>query len=183
MRASDEYIKETRNYFSKESFRKELKKELGNICCNCGTNENIEYHHIVPVVYGGTNKLSNIVPLCIECHFKAHEKTNYEGIANARKNGTVGRKHKVSYEECFPYIVDYIYGRIGKKEFKARCKYSEKYKLDKCSYIERYKKENGIKSFKNIIDIINIKGKLTDDKYVGYIEFENGKRRELYYYL
>ena len=28
MKASDEYIKETRNYFSKESFRKELKKRI-----------------------------------------------------------------------------------------------------------------------------------------------------------
>jgi hypothetical protein len=183
MRASDESIKMLRSQFSSKGFRKELKNKLGNNCCNCGRSDHIEYHHIVPVVYGGTNKLSNIVPICVECHYKAHTKSNAEGIINAKEKGIVGRRHKLTYEECFPYIVDYIYGRIGKKEFKARCEYSEKYKLDKCSYIERYKKENGIKSFKNIIDIVSVKGKLTDDKYVGYIEFENGKRRELYYYL
>ena len=44
MRASDEYIRKTRNIFSRESFRKELRKELGNTCCNCGSSENIEYH-------------------------------------------------------------------------------------------------------------------------------------------
>lgn len=182
MRAEDKAIKEVRQQFSRESFRKELIEKLGSICCNCGSNKNIEYHHIVPVVYGGTNKLSNIVPVCVECHYKAHSKTNAEGIAKAKEKGTVGRKHKLTYEECYPYIVDYIYGRIGKKEFKARCEYSENYKLDKCSYIERYKKENNIKTFRNIIDIILVKGKLTEDRYVGYILFNNGKRRELFYY-
>ena len=182
MRATDKYIRKSRNEFSKESFRNVLKEELGEYCYNCGSKEYIEYHHIVPVIYGGTNRLTNIVPLCVSCHYKAHNKTNAEGIENAKKNKTVGRKHSIPYEVCYPYIADYIHGRIGKKEFKARCGYSEKYKLDKCSYIEKYKKENGISTFKNIIDVIISNGKLVEDRYVGYIIFENGKRRELFYH-
>ena len=182
MRASDEYIENTRKEFSRESFRKKLRKELGERCYNCDSIEFIEYHHIVPVVYEGTNKLTNIVPLCINCHYKAHSKTNIEGIERAKKEKTVGRKHSIPYEVCYPFIVDYIYGRIGKKEFKARCGYSEKYKLDKCAYIERYKEENNITSFKNAIDVIIANGKLVENKYVGYIEFSNGKRRDLYYH-
>ena len=182
MRATDEYIRKTRNVFLRESFRKKLKEKLGTKCCNCGSSEYIEYHHIVPIVYGGTNKLTNIVPICVSCHYKAHNKTNAEGIENAKKNKTVGRKHSVPYEVCYPYIVDYIHGRIGKKEFKAKCGYSEKYKLDKCGYIERYKRDNNIKSFKNTIDVILANGKLEEDKYVGYIQFNDGKRRELYYH-
>ena len=104
----------------------------------------------MPIVYGGTNKLTNIVPICVSCHYKAHNKTNAEGIENAKKNKTVGRKHSVPYEVCYPYIVDYIHGRIGKKEVKAKCGYSEKYKLDKCGYIERYTRDNNIKSFKRL---------------------------------
>ena len=99
-----------------------------------------------------------------------------------KKNKTVGRKHSIPYEVCYPYIVDYIHGRIGKKEFKAKCGYSEKYKLDKCGYIERYKRDNNIKSFKNTIDVILANGKLEEDKYVGYIQFNDGKRQELYYH-
>ena len=135
----------------------------------------------MPIVYGGTNKSTNIVPLCIKCHYKAHSRSNVEGLEKAKKNKTVGRKHSIPYEICYPFIVDYIYGRIGKKEFKIKCGYSEKYKLDKCSYIEKYKKDNDIASFKNTIDVVIANGKLEKDKYVGYIKFNNGKKQELYY--
>jgi hypothetical protein len=182
MRATDEYIRKARNEFARESFRNKLRDKLGVKCYNCGSKEHIEYHHIVPVVYGGTNKLSNIVPLCVSCHYKAHNKTNAEGIEIAKKNKKVGRKHTIPYETCYPYIEDYIYGKIGKKEFKSKCGYSEKYKLDKCAYIERYKKENDIHSFKNIIDVIMANGKLEENRFVGYIEFNNGKRLKLHYY-
>ena len=39
------------------------------------------------------------------------------------------------------------------------------------SYLNRY-----------TIDIILANGKLEEDKYVGYIQFNDGKRRELYYH-
>ena len=39
-----------------------------------------------------------------------------------------------------------------------------------------------VKSFKNTIDVILANGKLEEDKYVGYIQFNDGKRRELYYH-
>ena len=181
MRATEEHIRKTRAQFRRESFREKLKRELGNKCCNCWSTEHIEYHHIVPIVYGGTNKLGNIVPICVSCHYKAHNKLNSEGIKKAKENKTVGRRHSVPYEICYPYIEDYIHGRIGKKEFKAKCEYSEKYKLDRCSYIERYKKENSIDSFKNIIDVIVANGKLIKGKSVGHIQFSDGKRQELYY--
>ena len=181
MRATDEHIRKTRNQFRRNAFREKLKKELGERCCNCWSTEHIEYHHIVPVVYGGTKKLSNIAPLCVSCHYKAHSKTNSEGIENAKKNKTVGRKHKVPYEVCEPYIEDYIYGKIGKKEFKSKSGYSEKYKLDRCAYIERYKKENNIESFKNIIDVIVANGELNKDRNVGYVKFIDNRIQELYY--
>ena len=47
-----------RQEFQGESFRLNMKSELGNKCVNCGSTENIEYHHIVPLRNGGTNNLS-----------------------------------------------------------------------------------------------------------------------------
>ena len=182
MKSNEEYVKEARREFTKESFRSKLKEMLGEICVNCGGEDCIEYHHIVPIVYGGTNKLTNIVPLCINCHYKAHHKSNAEGIKKAKINGTIGRKHSVPYEICYPYIEDYIYGRIGKKEFKKKCGYSEKYKLDRCGYIEKYKKDNNIVAFRNIIDVITTNGKLLEGRRVGYILFDNGNKEELYYH-
>ena len=181
MRATDEYIRKTRNEFRRHTFRNKLKEKLGTKCCNCGSEEYIEYHHIVPVIYGGSNKLSNIVPICVSCHYKAHNRVNSEGIENAKKNKAVGRKHKVPYEVCYPYIVDYIHGNIGKREFKLKCGYSEKYKLSGCSYIKKYKEENNIKSFKNTVDVVSSNGVLEEGRNVGYIRFNNGKLEELKY--
>ena len=64
--------KKMKQNFSNPSFRKIMKKKLGGVCANCGSDKDIQYHHIVPILYGGTNNLSNIVPLCRFCHGKAH---------------------------------------------------------------------------------------------------------------
>ena len=47
-----------------EKFRDEVKHWYGDICANCGSSESIEYHHIVPLALGGTNRITNFAPLC-----------------------------------------------------------------------------------------------------------------------
>ena len=51
-----------------------LIKEKGTICINCQQNKNNEiiFHHIVPLSLGGKDILSNIVPLCSDCHSLIH---------------------------------------------------------------------------------------------------------------
>jgi hypothetical protein len=39
-------------------------------CWECGKNEEVHYHHVVPRSKGGTRTL----PLCLECHGKVHNK-------------------------------------------------------------------------------------------------------------
>jgi DNA invertase Pin-like site-specific DNA recombinase len=39
-------------------------------CFECGSTDNIEHHHVVPKVYGGTKT----IPLCIKCHSLIHQK-------------------------------------------------------------------------------------------------------------
>lgn len=58
-------------------------------CFECDTIEDIEHHHVVPRVLGGTRT----IPLCSSCHCKVHDrkKTNIsklttEGLAKMRKN-------------------------------------------------------------------------------------------------
>jgi len=41
-------------------------------CVNCGSGSNLIVHHIVPISEQGTNRLSNLVSLCRECHRLAH---------------------------------------------------------------------------------------------------------------
>lgn len=33
--------------FNRPSFKDELKDKLGTVCCNCGSNLDVEYHHII----------------------------------------------------------------------------------------------------------------------------------------
>ena len=53
--------------------RPQIAKIKGDKCLYCGRTAT-EYHHIVPRHMGGDNRLENIVPLCYECHKKAHSK-------------------------------------------------------------------------------------------------------------
>ena len=67
-----------------------------DICFECGSNNQIEYHHVVPEVMGGTKT----IPLCVICHSKVHGKDLLKlrelakvGTKRARANGVVfGRK-------------------------------------------------------------------------------------------
>jgi len=52
----------------KRNEKKEDKKEIGVQCCNCGSTEELEYHHIVPVSLDGKNINSNMACLCYPCH-------------------------------------------------------------------------------------------------------------------
>lgn len=72
--------------------------EFGHKCAYCGSEEDLEQEHIVPVKKGGLYEIGNIVPACRQC--------------NARKNDKefVGwyTKSDVYDEERFRHIVKYI---------------------------------------------------------------------------
>jgi hypothetical protein len=62
-----------------------------HICFECGSDENIHEHHVVPKSKGGTKT----IPLCGNCHGVVHGKNfglewkrlQMEGINKAKKNG------------------------------------------------------------------------------------------------
>lgn len=55
--------------------KKKVKERSGNRCERCGIDidENFEgeFHHIIPVIYGGSNELDNCSLLCHNCHILA----------------------------------------------------------------------------------------------------------------
>ena len=69
--------------------------ELEYFCFECGSTDNIEHHHVVPKVLGGTKT----VPLCIKCHSLVHQKdfTKFRELAKKgiqkkiRETGQWGR--------------------------------------------------------------------------------------------
>lgn len=68
-------------------------------CVNCGDLA-CHLHHIVPKSLGGTDRESNLAPLCLTCHGRVHNQDFYkskrlqkEGIAKAKAEGKyTGRK-------------------------------------------------------------------------------------------
>ena len=87
-----------RKQFNSRQFRAKLKEALGDICVNCGSNEHIHYHHIVPLECGGTNSLTNIVPLCEDCHGLAHGRDSYKLLREGRDRA----KTKEGYRDGRP---------------------------------------------------------------------------------
>lgn len=59
---------------------KKDKNEIGMQCCNCGSTEELEYHHIVPISLGGNDINSNMACLCYTCHEKIHFGESKHGL-------------------------------------------------------------------------------------------------------
>jgi hypothetical protein len=53
-------------------FLPEIDKES---CFECGSNDELHFHHVIPKSRGGTRT----VPLCLDCHAKAHNKKMASG--------------------------------------------------------------------------------------------------------
>jgi formate-dependent nitrite reductase cytochrome c552 subunit len=81
---------------------------LGTVCCNCGKEcgGEIEYHHVVPLERGGKDIVSNLAPLCYECHSVIH--FQFE----RKKPERTGRKRKV-YDAA---LLDSVFSRYVNKE-------------------------------------------------------------------
>ena len=79
-------------------------------CVICGTNKNIEQHHIIPICKGGTDHQYNFISLCSEHHGMMHlitpgrwahrKELQKIGIEKAKKEGKFkGRKPTINAEE------------------------------------------------------------------------------------
>jgi len=58
------------------------------IKCNCAYGDSFEADHIIPIAEGGTNKWTNLQPLCRECHrLKSNE--DISRIARLKREGGI----------------------------------------------------------------------------------------------
>ena len=92
-----------------ERINRDMRKQ-SHVCANCGSMENIELHHVVPLFKGGTNEPGNIKPLCHSCHCLAHAKKIYQ------KSEKIGRPKKMPPKGYEAVLDKYISGKIGTKE-------------------------------------------------------------------
>lgn len=62
-------------YYEKtwHDYRELTFEKYGHCCAKCGSKEELQIHHIIPISKGGTNDLTNLIPLCKKCHEKIHK--------------------------------------------------------------------------------------------------------------
>ncbi|MCM1222896.1 MAG: HNH endonuclease [Lachnospiraceae bacterium] len=173
-------VRKLRLESNRPSFKRKLIQTLGTICANCGSKINIEYHHIVPITVGGTNRLTNFVPLCHNCHELIH------GVRNIRTiRGTInyGRKRKAPPENYIEVLDKYLDGQIGKKDCEKLLGLTGTQKLNDKSWFKEYLKERNIVEYKNRIDMLNAekcKRKDHTGEFVSKITFSDGTQKIKY---
>lgn len=173
-------VKQLRLEYNRSSFRQELKSKLGSVCANCGGSDTVEYHHIVPLTLGGTNNLSNIVPLCHVCHQMAHDGRKIRTIFKAERTG---RKRNAPPDDYEKIIDRYLHGYIGRKECEKELNLSQGNKLTDKWYFKEYMQRNNIKSYKNKIDLFCCKKNCNEDhtgRAVATIIYTDGTKYEKY---
>lgn len=175
--------KERRIEYNRKSFKKYLKNNLPKVCCNCGSDIDIQYHHIVPLRLGGTNKVTNIVPLCRICHSVAHGSINIRKICMPNETGRKKVQPPEDYEEI---LWDYLKGEIGKSECQRLLNITGKSKLTDKWYFKEFLKKEHIKHYRNNVDTFNqdrLKGCKGVRTILAKIVYENGveyvKKREI----
>ena len=86
-----------------------------HFCAACGSEHDLQYHHLVPVSLGGVDEPSNIIVLCATCHQKWHQQGgrvhhNYlvkHGIERAKERGVHVGKPQADYENVMKLIAQY----------------------------------------------------------------------------
>lgn len=54
---------------------RDLCAKYGHVCLCCGEAKPLTVDHVVPLVSGGSNDISNIQPLCLDCNLRKHTRT------------------------------------------------------------------------------------------------------------
>ena len=161
--------------------KKKLMEMHGNRCINCGSPDNIEWHHVVPLALGGNDNLSNMVPLCYECH-KAVTTQQPLIIASCGRQVNRGGRKRKKPEGCDTIADDIIYCRITMQEAAKKLGLSEKYckSIREKWWFKEYQDKLGIKYSANWLSKSRKAG-LYDGRRIGYIEYRDGRKEDICY--
>lgn len=171
---------ELREEFISKSFRKAIKDSLPDACCNCGSKKSIEYHHIVPLKLGGTNRTTNIVPLCHKCHKAAHCGQHISHYSDKTNAGRKSRSNAEKHSEIFDMFIN---GEIGNRKCSELLGYSPSTPIKDRPSFQKYIKSKGILYVRNLIDLCctTRRDGINDGDIVGKIEYLDGRKVAITY--
>jgi hypothetical protein len=69
----------------------------GYMCRLCGSEENLEVHHMLALVHGGKSTMKNLITLCADCHYYAPEDGNESNEDYLRQRNLVIYEHLITY--------------------------------------------------------------------------------------
>ena len=131
------------NRHGKEYYEaRKILKGIPKVCVNCGSTENVDMHHIVPLSQGGSNALGNLVYLCKACHIKAHGADI--GKYTGKRAGRNKKQPPEGYEEV---LRDYFNGLIGWKVVQERLNIPQKVKARETWWVKDYANRHGIERY------------------------------------
>ena len=159
------------------TFKKVLVRELGCACGNCGSTENVEYHHVVPLVFGGTNSLTNIVPLCYKCHRAAHNGRHITSFAD-HSHSDDGRPPKCDDDTAFRAFDLLLDGQIGNKKCKEMMNLSGTTQPRSVAQFQRWKKSRGVVDMRSSLDVSATNSGLYPGKVVGWVIYDGPDRKK-----
>lgn len=157
-----------------------LANMLGAVCVNCGEKDNIEYHHIVPLHLGGTNRMSNIVPMCNRCHKAAH---NGRHMLEYRNERSGGRHSNISDRAAFKILDKWADGQIGNRKCSEMMKIAQHTVIASVQY-KKWCAARGYKKVRNTLDIAatNSRKPFNERLVVGQIEMPDSSIRLIYFH-
>lgn len=87
--------------------KQQLLEEVGK-CELCGSTRELELHHVIPVVCGGSDSLENLILVCRKCHAILTPKSELTkiGLKNAKKGPAVSALD--FYTELDAYEGDFV---------------------------------------------------------------------------
>lgn len=83
-----------------EKVRKLYYRQYKKICNRCYSNKDVQLHHIIPVINGGTNNFNNLIPLCRNCHMDWHYH-NYGNLKFKDFLATYANWEKLPFQDDF----------------------------------------------------------------------------------
>lgn len=165
------------------NLRDEVLRRYDNKCACCKREVRLEIHHIVPVSLGGSDEITNLVPLCESCHKAAHIGRNIHEFTKHECGEKGGRSYKISFADFDREFQKYIDGRIGKAMFCKLVGYSLHITKGNCPHYRKSMEIRGIEKFRNNIDIISVNSDVDLKKgdVVGYILYKDWERKPITY--
>lgn len=122
-------IKNSKNVkYSKDwtLIKKQIKEDANFKCRICGSSENLQVHHKIPIKNGGTNIKENLILLCKSCHQKLHQfsfkeeykpsSNNYGKYGGKNKYKQLGYKILFAIEHNYKLKIHYQYRKGYYKE-------------------------------------------------------------------